>query len=732
MDESVMWLLFHHQHYAHHPCHYYSYKQDTTTTTGVVNTRRRSRSSSMGRTLTGTIIMLFWVVVFLCHPSTTFLVRQVHAVTVRYRQGRLLMAHAAIQEASSSSSSLAAVTTSTVPNDTTNTTTLWWHDDDDSNNLDTAASIVIYNISVTQARRYCQEHLDCVSFGFESSSSSSSSTSSTRFPSSVIRAVYFYPFADWHVVTKTTTVKTIDGQASSSSSSSFHSAFVPDDAWHLYVNTTREMQIIPREMNVIVQSLDSLQTGPCRTTSTTASIIAKVEQVDDIDSSSSSSSLSKQQQQQQQPSLRTSRHRSSSSGTSIGSTQDATARQQQEQYTVLLLQEQLRLEQECIQPKLDLMNAIYPIVYVSNHHQFVATVAPYLIPKLLQLAYNNSTTSTTTSFQQQDKEEQTPQQEHVDVRTAAITNLMVIADSRETAPLLVQAGTFHVMQQIIKQELVVQQQQQQEQQGSSSSSSWDGLPILALDVISNICLHQTANNAQLKQQGAMQFLHQIAHDEKGTFPALQALLALLHMGGGSSGGDGGGGGGDDDASDSGSNNNNSRRVDDDTSHFVLPQSTVVELVHLLQSSIDGDIVYGILWDLIPGPLSAIQFLIQHEQYWTTTTSLLDSSSSSTIVDDLLNAGLIEQLVRILEASCLVAAHVHASLEILHSLAQVSPHRAPREMIALVAANSIRLVQERLQEYQAPARLAMELQMVVAHHDFVGASSLSSSALSEEL
>ena len=46
-------------------------------------------------------------------------------------------------------------------------------------------------------------------------------------------------------------------------------------------------------------------------------------------------------------------------------------------------------------------------------------------------------------------------------------------------------------------------------------------------------MYRTANN-ELRQKGAPQFLQQIVQNETG-FPALQALLALLHIMGGEEG-----------------------------------------------------------------------------------------------------------------------------------------------------------------------------------------------------
>ena len=95
-----------------------------------------------------------------------------------------------------------------------------------------------------------------------------------------------------------------------------------------------------------------------------------------------------------------------------------------------------------------------------------------------------------------------------------------------------------------------------------------------------------------------------------------------------------------------------------------------------------------------------------------------------MADTLLDAGLVEQLLRIVDANTLVASQVQASLEILEGLAKVS--QRAREMIWMVA-NSIKDVQIRLEEYQAPASLAKDLLSVITRHDFV-----TSGALGEEL
>ena len=117
-----------------------------------------------------------------------------------------------------------------------------------------------------------------------------------------------------------------------------------------------------------------------------------------------------------------------------------------------------------------------------------------------------------------------------------------------------------------------------------------------------------------------------------------------------------------------------------------------DLVRLLQNAIDGDIVYGIKWDLLPGPLSSIKYLVLHTR-------------DASVHDGLLNAGLFEQLLRILEADTFNPTEVEVVMEILEALVTVS-ERA-RHMV-MFAEHSLAEVEERLWHYSHAAELATDL------------------------
>jgi len=476
-------------------------------------------------------------------------------------------------------------------------------------------------MSVAQARKFCQQHPDCVSFGFESA---------MQFPAAVLDKAYFYPFADWHVLLEGNN-NIINMQGANSLP---EPAFLEDPSWHLYVNSTRELAAVPREIEMILQKIDELDAGPC-----------------------ANNKFSNPDSEVTTPPP------ASTSGLRRGPIVHAK-----------ILHGPQHHHQECTQPKGILLETIFHIVFPR---ELKAAATPHLIPKMLQIAQTKHTN-----------------QAEKDIRMTAINNLMVMADSKETAPMLIQVGVYEAMKSIIEEELYIPSETNDKRDNTDNNNkqpnNWDGLPILALDVISNIAMYRTANEA-LQQKGATTFLQHVVDTEDG-FPALQALLALLHVADG--------------------------KVLGKDNDFHLPTSTLAELVTLLQSSIDGDVVYGILWDLIPGPLSAIQLLVDHRQEQIMNS--INSGNKAVAMQDidaLLFAGLIEHLLRILEAKCLVASHVGAALYILQALANVS--QRAREMILLMAAKAIKQAQHRLEEYAQPAQLAKELTAIVSSHSFGG-------------
>ena len=151
----------------------------------------------------------------------------------------------------------------------------------------------------------------------------------------------------------------------------------------------------------------------------------------------------------------------------------------------------------------------------------------------------------------------------------------------------------------------------------------------------------------------------------------------------------------------------------------LPKSTLLSLLELLEATIDGDPVYGYDWDLMPGPLSAIQLLVTTHspvQSSEVESNTLENSASANMVDILLNAGLIEQLARILdstESSLPSASTTLATLEILQRLRMLSPKA--ETMVAMVAATSIDTTRRRLQEYETARQVAQSLAKEVATH-----------------
>lgn len=238
------------------------------------------------------------------------------------------------------------------------------------------------------------------------------------------------------------------------------------------------------------------------------------------------------------------------------------------------------------------------------------------------------------------------------VRQSALKLLIVLGDTPDTGDILFNAGIFPAMKRIVE---------------ARPANEWDETSKDALDVISNICLHRSVND-KLRIAGAHMFLRGLL-TEPG-FPGLQAALALTHMG------------------------------DSGFAHTELPFDKIQALVQLLGNAIDGDISYGIKWDLIPGPLSAVKYLVLH-------------GSPSHTPDHLLDAGAMEELFRILEAECLEADDVEASLSIMQGLSKVS-ERA-RDML-LLAEHTLHDTEARLRKYGNAASLAGGLGSYVAEYD----------------
>jgi hypothetical protein len=229
------------------------------------------------------------------------------------------------------------------------------------------------------------------------------------------------------------------------------------------------------------------------------------------------------------------------------------------------------------------------------------------------------------------------------LRLMSMKILILLGDSSETGKTLVSHGVFQAMKTVI-----------------SERDEWDEIAINALNVIGNICYYRSAN-AELRKLGADRFLQSLLL-EPG-FAGLQAAMSLAHLGG---------------------------------LRGFLPQSMAQELVHVLESAVDGDPVHGILWDLVPGPLSAVQYYLEGPR------------SSS---DSLLDAGLMEQLLRVLESD--KSEELIATLEIMMSMSRNS-ERA-KDMI-LQADHSVREIRRRLAGFQVAANLGRELSNLVLSLD----------------
>jgi hypothetical protein len=282
--------------------------------------------------------------------------------------------------------------------------------------------------------------------------------------------------------------------------------------------------------------------------------------------------------------------------------------------------------------KLMILQAMFDIVY---NKELRLLAAPLLVPWALSLAASDG--------------------EPKEVREQSLTILMVMADGMDCLPTMMQHGVFSRIKSIIL-----------EQQGDEPtvSAEWSHISKLSLDVIANIAIHRAVNE-DLRKEGAIPFLQKLI--PKPGFSGLQATMALTHLS---------------DKFEPGVINQ-------------LPPERLDDLVNLMRAAIDGDIAYENKWDLVPGPLSAIKYLI----YQSTSTE------NSWVCDRLLKAGLMEQLLRVLEADCLDAIDIETALEALWGLSGVSEEG--RKMI-MMAEHSIHEAGERLSRYDKASKLAYGL------------------------
>lgn len=240
----------------------------------------------------------------------------------------------------------------------------------------------------------------------------------------------------------------------------------------------------------------------------------------------------------------------------------------------------------------------------------------------------------------------TSEDEAVEVREEALSVLVILADGKDALPSLIEHGVYPSMKNIIEMR-------------AEGAEEWNTVSKKALDVISNMCIYRSVN-AQLSRLGAHHFLRSLL--SQPGFPGLQATLALTHF------------------------------SNKDLSIGSLPKDKLDDMVKLMRNAIDGDVAFGNFWDLVPGPLSAIKYLVFHtEENW--------------VYDRLLEAGLMEELLRVLESDCLDPTDTEAALEVLWALVRAS-ERA-RHMVVM-AEHSIHEAEARLTRYDKSSRLASGL------------------------
>uniref|UniRef100_A0A7S0AU52 Uncharacterized protein n=1 Tax=Minutocellus polymorphus TaxID=265543 RepID=A0A7S0AU52_9STRA len=281
--------------------------------------------------------------------------------------------------------------------------------------------------------------------------------------------------------------------------------------------------------------------------------------------------------------------------------------------------------------KLMVLQAIFDIVY---NKELRLLAAPLVVPWASSLGSSDT--------------------ERAEVRENALTILMVMADGVECLPTMMQHGIFSSMKNIISEQLGA---------NPKASAKWSHICKLSLDVISNIAIHRAVND-DLRREGATSFLQKLI--SRPGFPGLQATMALTHL---------------------------SDKLEPDVIKQ-LPPEKLDDLVNLMRAAIDGDIAYENKWDLVPGPLSSIKYLIYQS-----------SAENGWVCDGLLKAGLMEQLLRVLEADCLDAIDIETALETLWGLSRVSEEG--RHMIVM-AEHSIHEAGIRLARYDKASKLAYGL------------------------
>eukprot|EP00563_Minutocellus_polymorphus_P021250 CAMPEP_0197734038 /NCGR_PEP_ID=MMETSP1434-20131217/44217_1 /TAXON_ID=265543 /ORGANISM="Minutocellus polymorphus, Strain CCMP3303" /LENGTH=453 /DNA_ID=CAMNT_0043321443 /DNA_START=957 /DNA_END=2318 /DNA_ORIENTATION=- len=353
------------------------------------------------------------------------------------------------------------------------------------------------------------------------------------------------------------------------------------DGWHTYVNITREKDLVIQEVTTIVERLNS---------------------------------IGMRKNEENKEDTKDSNANETEGGSRLRGGSSSGSRSQKDEEEVE--EEDASELDEDDERKLRLLSFLFDIIY-RKEHKLIA--APHIIAYMLKLA--------------------TSSEEIDDVRVNAMKVLIVVADTPETGPILVEHGVYTEMKRMVD-----------EREG------WDVISITALDVISNMIIYRSAN-AMLRHLDAHTFLRKLL-SESG-FVGLQATLALSHL--------------------------------DDVSLEApsLPGQNLEALIKLLQSAVEQDVVYDILWDLIPGPLSSVKHIVE--------------GSNDAVRNTLLDAGLMEELLKILEDSGdRKAEDIVCTLEVALMLARTS-ERA-RHMV-LLAEHTVQEAEERLLKFERAAKLA---------------------------
>lgn len=176
-----------------------------------------------------------------------------------------------------------------------------------------------------------------------------------------------------------------------------------------------------------------------------------------------------------------------------------------------------------------------------------------------------------------------------DIRILALEILLAVTDSY-TAPVILQSE-FHLLSHM---QAIITNVPGGGGGGKETKDDhqilWDDVKIMALDLISNMALHRTKSHPYSIPTGLWNLLERTAQESSGTVIGLQASLAMIHFWG---------------------TGNLGTATTKTTASKIgsIPKKTAISLLELLEATIDGDPVFGYEWDLLPGPLSAIQFLV---------------------------------------------------------------------------------------------------------------------------